>query len=741
MSYYQNSSNRGGRRDNKGNNRNYAKSRACRQSFPVQGPNGEGKQESIIVGGGPNRNFPSAVGAGQQITSFRTFSEKNIEDFCCYDPCKDYRRCLREHVNATPSSWTREQAELIRLTPNNTAPVIEIPDPFVRTSPDVWIWDTWPLTTRDGSIAVLPGGWRVIFALTAPRSVLPGKRHDVARIGYFYSRNGLDWIEGGAVFPEGASLGTREWAGSAFVEDDRIHFFYTAVGRRGENTITFEQRLAYTTGEVFSDLNGVIFDNWSPHQIILEPDGVLYQTLEQSQGAGGIIYAFRDPYFFKDPATGCEYLLFEGNVAGTVEDIDCGPGVPPEARAFTGNIGIALLRNRDFTEWTLLPALLEATCTNQQTERPHLIVHNGRYLLFTDSHEFTFAPGLKTGPGPDGLYGFVASSLRGNYIPLNQSGLVIANPPQEPFQAYSWFVLPDLSVISFIDNFNLQGIPIQDVGLLPSEFQFAHFGGTLAPTLQLEVTGPATTSIVNELEFGLVMLSQTESPKCIRTRNEVTGQNCDNRPRRICKKDHCKNDPCRCNNRHDSCDDNNKHQDGHNDNHHDCNRRYQNDRYNGNRYDDNRDNGYGDNRDNGYGDNRDNGYGDNRDNGYGDNRDDGYGDNRDNGYGDNRDDGYGDNRDNGYGDNRDDGYDDNRDDGYDDNRDDGYGDNRDDGYDGNQDDGYDGNQDDRYDDNRNDRYVNNQYDGPINDSQYSGNGNNYRNPNLGNKPCGCKNFK
>lgn len=527
---------------NKRNGKNYEKSRACRQSFTVQGPNGNGQrtQAPLTVGGAPNRNFPGNLGAGQHMTTIRTFSEKNIEDFCCYDPSKDYKRCLREHINATPSRWTREQAELLRLTSDNTAPVIQAP--FPQTSPDLWIWDTWPLQTRDGSLAVLPGGWRVIFALSAPRSVLPGKRHDIAKIAYFYSRNGSDWIQGGILFPEGTSLGSREWAGCAFVEDNRIHFFYTATGREGETTVTFEQRIAYTTGEVFSDLNGVLFNNWSPHQIILEPDGVLYQTLEQSQTADAIIYAFRDPYFFKDPATGCEYLIFEGNVGGTPEDIICDQDAPPEARAYTGNVGIALLRSRDFTQWTLLPALLEATCTNQQTERPHIIVHNGRYLLFTDSHEFTFAPGLIPGPGPDGLYGFVASRLRGNYVPLNDGGLVIGNPPQEPSQAYSWFVLPDLSVISFIDNFDLQGIPIQDVGLLPAQFQFQHFGGTLAPTLQLEVTGPTTTSIVNELGFGLVMLYQAEAPKCIKTRNEVTGETCDNRPSKICKKNHPKND-------------------------------------------------------------------------------------------------------------------------------------------------------------------------------------------------------
>lgn len=496
-----------------------------RQTFPIhQSPPLSSPSTSPIPGGQPNFNFPSSIGSGNQLTTFRIFSKQNIQDFCGYDPVRDFERCLREHENAVPSNWTREQAEQIRITPNNAASVIN--EPFPRISPDLWIWDMWPLTEKDGSTAVLPGGWRVLFALTAPKSVLPGKRHDVAKIGYFYSRNGADWIQGGPVFPEGDPLGSRQWAGSAFVEDDTINFFYTATGRRGEAQITYEQRIVLARGHVASDLNRVLFDDWAPHQVILEPDGVLYQTLEQSL-SGGIIYAFRDPFFFKDPATGCEYLLFEGNIGGIAGEIDCGPGVPPEASFYTGNIGIALLRNRDYTEWELLPALLQAPCTNQQTERPHIIVNGGRYYLFTDSHQFTFAPGLVPGPGPDGLYGFVAGQLRGNYVPLNDGGLVVTNPPQEPFQAYSWLVLPDFTVLSFIDNFNLQGIPIQEVGNLPAEFQFAHFGGTLAPTLQLEVLD-RTTRIVNELAFGLLTVSQTESPKCNQRFDDECVEGCQN---------------------------------------------------------------------------------------------------------------------------------------------------------------------------------------------------------------------
>ena len=479
----------------------------CGQVVPTPGTSTN--NQSPIEGGSSNRNFPSASGTSQP-TNFQTYSKRTVQQYCNYDPIKDFRRCLDDQMDAVPSSWTREQAEQIRITPTNVSNVIQAP--FPRISPDLWIWDMWPLITKDGSVAILPGGWRVLFALSAPRSVLPGKRHDIARIAYFYSRNGLDWIQGGLLFEEGTALGSRQWAGSALLDDDgRIYYFYTATGRRGEAQITYEQRIALSSSDYESDLNGVLFTNFAPHQVILEPDGVLYQTQEQS--SGGIIYAFRDPFFFKDPQTGCEYLLFEGNIAGTVNDIDCGPGVPLEAREYTGNIGIALLRSRDFTEWELLPALLEAGCTNQQTERPHIVVSGGLYYLFTDSHLFTFAPGLEPGPGPDGLYGFVAGSLHGNYVPLNDGGLVLTNPPQEPYQAYSWLVLPDFSVLSFIDNFNLQGISIDEVGLLPAEFQFAHFGGTLAPTIQLEVNG-TSTAVVAEYEYGLMMAAQSESPKC-----------------------------------------------------------------------------------------------------------------------------------------------------------------------------------------------------------------------------------
>ena len=324
---------------NKGHGNYYNSGRLAPQQSPIAGS--RGRELSPITGGGSNRNFPSGA-TGDNPTNFRAFSKKQILQFCDYRPKKDFKRCLSQHLNAVPSRWTRAQAEEIRITQANSAPVIRPPIP--RISEDLWIWDMWPLQEKDGSIAVLPGGWRVLFTLSAPRSVLPNNRHDVARIAYFYSRDGLNWIQGGLLFAEGTAFGSRQWAGSAMIDNGRIHYFYTASGRRGEAQITYEQRIAYTSSGFVSDLDGVEFVNFAPHQIILEPDGVLYQTLEQSeQSESSIIYAFRDPWFFKDPATGCEYLLFEGNIAGNNSEINCGltGELEQQASQYTGKIGRA----------------------------------------------------------------------------------------------------------------------------------------------------------------------------------------------------------------------------------------------------------------------------------------------------------------------------------------------------------------------------------------------------------------
>lgn len=394
----------------------------------------------------------------------------------------------------TRSKWTRDHASRLRRTPDTTAPIIYPPERQV--SDEYHLWDTWFLRENDGSLAEVDG-YRVAFSLSASSLLLPGKRHDEACIRYFYSTDGREWTYGGPIFTEGEAFGSRQWAGSALLDDGDVYAYYTAAGWRGEPELTYEQRICVGTGgTIATDEKRLLIDGPWDHSMLLEPDGEHYQTQEQSMRQNGPIYTFRDPWFFEDPETGETYLLFEGNTP--IDD-------PNPERTYNGCIGIAHSKTGDPTDWEVLDPLLDGERVNQELERPHIVVQNGRYYLFTPSHQYTFAPGLS---GFDALYGFVADSLFGPYEPLNETGLVVVNPENAPFQAYSWLAFghgDEILVTSFFNYFDLNGLSLDDIAFLPESEQFRRFGGTYAPTLRLQVAGNRT-SIWGELEYGRIPL-------------------------------------------------------------------------------------------------------------------------------------------------------------------------------------------------------------------------------------------
>src|SRR5438128_660625 len=125
--------------------------------------------------------------------------------------------------------WSRQQAQDFDLNENNTAP--ELGEDFPLAAPDLWIWDTWPLTNEDGDVAEIQG-YKLIFALTAPRSVGWNDRHNIAAIRYFYSKDGKNWTPAGPAYDPNDAPGSRQWAGCAILDHtNRVHLYYTAVGR------------------------------------------------------------------------------------------------------------------------------------------------------------------------------------------------------------------------------------------------------------------------------------------------------------------------------------------------------------------------------------------------------------------------------------------------------------------------------------------------------------------------------
>jgi len=402
------------------------------------------------------------------------------------------------------SRWTRQQAEGLRRTRETVAPIVYPPGDVPND--EVHVWDTWLLRDRHGRVAEVDG-WRIAFSLTASADLLPGTRHDVATIRYFYSRDGENWELGGRAFPDGSAFGQRQWAGSALFDDGDISLYYTAAGDADAEALQYNQRIAGATGVgVETSDDGVHLDGSWDHEVLLEPDGEWYETEAQSRA---MTYTFRDPWFYEDPETGDTYLLFEGNVP-VPEGSDACDG-DDALQVYNGCVGIAASPSGDPMDWELRPPILDGVGVNQELERPHILHREGRYYLFISSHDHTFAPGLD---GYDGLYGFVADSLGGPYRPLNESGLVVTNPANAPFQTYSWMVLPhdeEVLVQSFFNFYDFAGESVDLIGELPAAEQMRRFGGTLGPTLRLELDGDRTR-VLGTLDAWHLPLAGEELP-------------------------------------------------------------------------------------------------------------------------------------------------------------------------------------------------------------------------------------
>jgi levansucrase len=334
----------------------------------------------------------------------------------------------------TVSHWTGDH---IAVIDRHNMPVIAAIQTCERLLPNHYLWDMWPVQAVDGSTARIGEGtlWMI---LSSPVCDNPEARHGMARIHllYHYDQSG-EWRDLGTLLPDDFTPGSREWAGSAVLDaaQTRVTLYFTATGRAGETQLSFGQRLFETVADL-SVINSIpSLQNWSAPRECVSNCGAHYMLVDENNGVPGKIKAFRDPAWFRDPA-GTDYLIFAASMPG--------------GGTHNGAIGIAVADPAAIGGWRLLPPLLSADGLNNELERPHILFRDGLYYLFWSTHEFTFADG---GPkGPEGLYGMVAPSVLGPYTPLNSSGLVAANPESRPRQSYSWLVLDDLRVASFVDS-------------------------------------------------------------------------------------------------------------------------------------------------------------------------------------------------------------------------------------------------------------------------------------------------
>ena len=362
------------------------------------------------------------------------------------------------------SHWTREAVAGIASAPVPTAPAIDhrTVSPIL---PGFDLWDYWPLQERDGRTASVGGG-TFHMLLAAPVGSDPDDRHALARIRLMHHSD-AGWRDLGNLIPEHLSPGSRLWSGSAVIDPDHGGFtlYFTAAGHRSERTLSFDQRLFETRAKMLLAGDDILLGPWAAPVESVATDGVTYADDMTGGGAIGTIKAFRDPAWFLDPADGAEYLVFAASIARSTSP-------------WNGAVGVA---HRVNGRWQLGAPLISADGVNNELERPHIVAHEGRYYCFWSTQQKVFAA---DGPsGPTGLYGMVADRFAGPWRPLNGTGLVFANPVDWPVQAFSWLVLGELEVLSFIDRPGLSAEPENAV------VARRHFGGTPAPTLHIALDG------------------------------------------------------------------------------------------------------------------------------------------------------------------------------------------------------------------------------------------------------------
>lgn len=369
---------------------------------------------------------------------------------------------VQTFASSRPSRWEPHAFDALPEIPLVTAGDVR---PLV---PGLDLWDCWPLAHEDGRTVVHAGRtwW---FFLSAPIFPDPVTRHGHARIRLL-SHGADGWRDHGNALPDGLNPGTREWAGCAVLDDDGqgLTLYYTVAGRR-DGPFSFEQRLFAVAGRLGAQGPG----EWQTPREIIVADGVRYIADRQEivDPEPGTIKGFRDPAWFRDPATGQAHIVFTASAAW-------------DADPHNGIVGIA---TRVGADWVLGDPVIEAIGVNNELERPNLHYRGGRYYLFWSTQRHTFGP--RSVAGPNGIYGMVADSMTGPWRAINGSGLVAANPAGEQTQTYSWWVTGEDEVWSFVDYWGMEGRSLAD----HPELLRANFGGTAAPVFRLRFAGDAVT--------------------------------------------------------------------------------------------------------------------------------------------------------------------------------------------------------------------------------------------------------
>lgn len=391
-------------------------------------------------------------------------------------------------------------------------------------------WDSWPVTTPDGTVANYHG-YRLTMALTA----VGARSNDIgAKIGLYAQKvsdkntDASSWIYLGDVFSkygEGRDTSKKdeyldqlvsEWSGSAILmhkNDDTLRVFYT--GRVGVSSPSQTLNTAQITidpkdGSNWSSGLTVNHAKATDHKTVFAGDGKYYQTVKQLKGKGsaGDSFAMRDPHFVVDGDK--YYLAFEGNT-GTdycyqgkenltnpayygsssffkkdVARLEKKSNENEYNKVYVANAALGKLElNSDFTVKKIMKPMVTSNASSDEMERPNLFEYKGKWYLFTCFWGKKLTSSSKYFPFKTYMFGYVSDNgINGTYKPLNGNGLVLQSSYgfSDPRFAYAWLVVKPSKIV---DN----------------QFVVTSFEGstTFSPSFILKIDGNKTKMITNKV--------------------------------------------------------------------------------------------------------------------------------------------------------------------------------------------------------------------------------------------------
>ena len=445
--------------------------------------------------------------------------------------------------------WSRQCAVNIAPRPENMIPSFDT-EKIKSLLKGYHVWDSWFVLTEEGQLADIDG-LRVFIALIKPSNELFRQSGDQSlpeceRMGYFYTQDGIHYDFGGFLFKTPLYHDAREWSGSTILRHDgRLQTFYTlARGINVDGVWQTEQRIATAIQSFDVRDDGkkeCIIHAPEYHAMLIEPDGILYETAQQAiekemiypsrsavlDGNGQTNnFCFRDPKFFKDPDTGRAYLLFEANTgpnfcpAGSVLPEYIGDDqlfqifrpTQDDLKA-NGCVGVLELTNQDYTFGSLMHPWLTANLVTDEIERINVIANQGSIYLFVVAHG-NKCSALNNNPdliNRDYMIGFRAQTLFGQLEPLNETGVVIQQKSLGDIYVgqennhqylYSWLLVPTaspdlfdcISYANFSTNAAGESFPLKTAG----------------PTLTIQLKG-LYTRIVDKKYTILPVLTDTSA--------------------------------------------------------------------------------------------------------------------------------------------------------------------------------------------------------------------------------------